>query len=200
MDHYYTREPSSPHDPGRVTLELGGKTYTFATDAGVFSRERVDFGTALLVSACPPVKGRLLDLGCGCGVLGLGLALHYGLTRPVLTDVNLRALELTRKNALSLGIAADVRESDGFCAMQGEVFDAIVTNPPIRAGKAVYYPWFRQAWDHLHPGGFFACVVRKGQGGPSVKREIAAAFGSCEILDRSDGYWILLGRRQPSGS
>ncbi len=194
MEHYYTSEPSAPHDRRSVSLELDGKTYVFTTDAGVFSRDRIDYGSELLLRACPDPGGDLLDLGCGCGVLGLGLALRFPGTRPHLSDVNRRALELARENAGSLGLDAEVLESDGFSAWEGRRFSAVVTNPPIRAGKSVYYPWFAQSRDHLLPGGWFACVVRKGQGGPSVKKEMTAVFGRCDVISKSDGYWVLFAR------
>lgn len=192
MEHYYTADPSVPHDRKTVTLDLDGQTYSFTTDAGVFSRERIDYGSELLLRACPDPKGKLLDIGCGCGVLGLSMALRFPEScSPCMSDVNRRALDLARENAAHLSIAADIRESDGLAAWEGETFSAIITNPPIRTGKATYYPWFRQAYENLIPGGYFACVVRKSQGGPSVKKELVSIFGSCETLDKSDGYWIL---------
>jgi len=194
MEHYYTSEPSAPHDRHTVYLDLDGARYAFTTDAGVFSRDRIDYGSDLLLRACPDPGGDFLDIGCGCGVLGLGLALRYPGSRPHMSDVNRRALALAEENAAALGIPAEVRESDGLSAWQDRRFSAILTNPPIRAGKSVYYPWFAQAKELLLPGGWFACVVRKGQGGPSVKKEITAVYGRCEVLDKSDGYWILFAR------
>lgn len=194
MEHYYTQEPTVAHDRRTVTLDLDGSVYEFTTDAGVFSRDRIDYGSDLLVRACPDPEGDFLDIGCGCGVLGLGLALRFPGSKPHLSDVNRRALALAEENAKKLGIEAEVRESDGLAAWGDRRFAAILTNPPIRAGKAVYYPWFAQAKERLLPGGWFACVVRKGQGGPSVKKEITAAFGHCEVLEKSDGYWVLFAR------
>ena len=190
MDHYFTSEPASEHHRGVVRYALPHRVLEFATDAGVFSREAVDEGSAALLALLPPLEGRILDLGCGYGVLGLTLmAMHPGLT-AVLADVNRRALGLARENAAALGLDAQVVESDGFSGVEGP-FDAIVTNPPIRAGKAVYYPWFAQAPAYLRQGGAFYCVVQKKQGAPSVVKALQAAFGSCQILGKPGGYWIL---------
>jgi len=197
MQHYYTQDPTVPHDRKTVMLEIDGKEYAFTTDAGVFSRERIDFGSDLLLRACPDPRGKLLDIGCGCGVLGLCMKLRYpDSCEPCMSDVNRRALDLARENAARLGISADIRESDGLSAWEGERFSAILTNPPIRTGKATYYPWFAQSYEKLLPGGWFACVVRKSQGGPSVKKELMNIFGNVEVLDKSDGYWILYSVKQ----
>jgi 16S rRNA (guanine1207-N2)-methyltransferase len=195
MDHYYTPDPSSPHKEGFVSLQVAGRELRFSTDAGVFSRERVDYGTSVFIKACPQLSGNVLDLGCGYGVLGLSLAIRFPEITVTLADINRRALALAEKNATALHIPAHIVESDGFSALPGP-FDAVVTNPPIRAGKAVYYPWFAQAYERLTPGGSFVCVVQKKQGGPSVQSTLAAVFGQCEILERSAGFWALQAVKQ----
>lgn len=190
MDHYFTSEPGSAHDRSTVRYPLPHRVLEFATDAGVFSRDAVDEGSAAMISLLPPLSGRLLDLGCGYGVIGLTLSeMNPGLT-AVMADVNRRALGLARDNAENLGISAEIIESDGFSAVEG-VFDVIVTNPPIRAGKAVYYPWFDLAPSYLKEGGAFYCVVQKKQGAPSVVKALNASFGSCRVLGKPGGYWII---------
>ena len=158
MEHYYTAEPASEHRVTRVSAVLRGQALSFVTDSGVFSREAVDFGTRLMVEALPPLSGRVLDLGCGWGALSLPLAIAYPGLSLTCVDINRRALALCQENAASLGVKADILESDGFSAVTG-VFDAILTNPPMRAGMAGYYPWFAQSFHHLAPNGLFACVV-----------------------------------------
>jgi 16S rRNA (guanine1207-N2)-methyltransferase len=190
MEHYYTADPSAPHEYRQVTLALGDRVLTFTTDAGVFSRDEVDFGTRLMIDSLPPLSGRVLDLGCGWGGLSLPLAALYPMDELVCADVNRRALELCRRNAKALGVPAQILESDGFTRVEGR-FDAIVTNPPIRAGIDVYYPWFAQSFDRLVTGGSFYCVVQKKQGAPSVKAELTRVYSNCRILARKSGYWIL---------
>lgn len=194
MEHYYTADPSSRHHYRTVTLELDGRTLAFLTDAGTFSRKEVDFGTRLLIRSLPALSGRMLDLGCGWGGLGLTLVCRNPGLQAVCVDINERALELCRQNAQNLGTDVEICQSDGFSSVNG-MFDVIVTNPPIRAGKAVYYPWFREAYRRLRPGGLFACVLQRKQGAPSVKKEIEKEFGQCRILDRDAGYWVLSAER-----
>ena len=127
-----------------VVKAPGGRTVEFLTDSGVFSRGHVDFGSRVLAENLPALTGRVLDLGCGYGFLGLAAKLlHPGIGELVLCDVNTRALGLARRNAERLGLPATILESDGFAAVEGR-FDAILTNPPVRAGKAVFQVEYRQ--------------------------------------------------------
>ncbi len=195
LEHYYTSDPASEHRVSHVSAVLRGRSLSFVTDSGVFSREAVDFGTRLMVETLPPLSGRVLDLGCGWGALSLPLALAYPGLSLTCVDINRRALALCQENAVRLGVKADILESDGFSAVTG-TFDAILTNPPIRAGKSVYYPWFEQSFHHLVPGGLFACVVQKKQGAPSVKNELVRIYGECQVIARDAGYWILTAQRR----
>lgn len=112
-------------------------------------------------------------------------------THVTLGDVNLRALDLAKRNAERNG--ADVRctESDGMAAFLDRRFDAIITNPPIRAGKQVIYRMFADAAGCLNPGGALYLVIRKQQGAESCVRYLSGIFSRVEKLDRSGGYWVL---------
>ena len=189
-DHYYTENPSSAHDERRVTLRALGNELTFFTDAGVFSRDGLDKGTETLLDALPPLVGRVLDLGCGWGAVGVALGKANPALEIVMTDVNARAAELSRRNARDNGVTATVVQGDGFEAVTGR-FDAIVTNPPIRAGKAVIYGLFERARDYLSPGGALYIVIRKQQGAPSALKFLKERYASVEILDREAGFWVL---------
>ena len=166
-DHYYTENPASAHDERRIVLSILGQELTFTTDAGVFSRDGLDRGTELLLEALPELTGRVLDLGCGWGAVGVALGKKYPALGIVMTDINSRAVELARRNLAANGVKAEVVQGDGFQSVAGD-FDAIVTNPPIRAGKAVIYGLFAQARDRLRPGGALYLVIRKQQGAPSA--------------------------------
>lgn len=189
-DHYYTENPASAHDERRVAVRALGQALTFTTDAGVFSRDGLDRGTEVLLNALPPLSGRVLDLGCGWGAVGVALGKANPALKIVMTDVNARAAELSRRNARDNGVTATVVQGDGFEAVTGR-FDAIVTNPPIRAGKAVIYGLFERARDYLTPGGALYIVIRKQQGAPSALKFLKERYASVEILDREAGFWVL---------
>ena len=132
--HYYTQNPEVEHDLRQVIFEVLGLRLNCTTDAGVFSRDGLDMGTRILLEALPELHGRILDLGCGWGPVGTALGKRYPGAQIVLTDVNSRATELAARNLAANGVTnAAVVQGDGFAAVEGG-FDAIVLNPPIRAG------------------------------------------------------------------
>ena len=195
-DHYYTREPQSASRPAECAFEYRGVRMAFQTDAGVFSRGEVDTGTRLLLEALPEdMGGDILDLGCGWGVIGITVAKKWPACRVTMADVNLRALELSRENAKRNRAEVICAESDGMEAFQGKTFDAVVTNPPIRAGKQVIYKMFADAARSLAPGGALYLVIRKQQGAESCIRYLQTLYASVEKLDRSGGFWVLKATR-----
>lgn len=85
-------------------------------------------------------------------------------------------------------------KSDGFSNLGGRRFAAVATNPPIRAGKRVYYPWFDKAKEALLEGGELWAVIQKKQGAPSLKTKLMEVFGNAEIAARDKGYYVFLAR------
>ena len=189
-EHYYTQNPVSAHDERQVTVQALGHTLCFTTDAGVFSRDGLDRGTQALLGALPPLRGRILDLGCGWGAVGVALGAAYPALEIVMTDVNARAVALARRNAAANGVRAGVVQGDGFESVSGP-FDAIVTNPPIRAGKAVIYGLFERARDFLAPGGALYIVIRKQQGAPSALKFLKARYADVRVIEREAGFWVI---------
>ena len=195
-DHYYTRDPQSESRPVSCEYTYRGIPLRFQTDAGVFSRGEVDTGTRLLLEALPEtMMGDVLDLGCGWGVIGISIARKWPGTRVWMADVNLRALELSKKNAAANGAAVTCVESDGMAELKDRRLDAVVTSPPIRAGKQVIYQMFADARAHLKPEGSLFLVIRKQQGAESCIRYLKTLYASVEKLDRSGGFWVLEARK-----
>ena len=193
-EHYYTENPNSEHDERRIAVKALGNELTFTTDAGVFSRDGLDRGTEALLEALPePKTGRVLDLGCGWGPVGVALGKKYPALEIVMTDINQRAADLARRNLAANGVNARVVQGDGFEHVTG-TFDAIITTPPIRAGKAVIYGLFRQARDFLNPGGALYIVIRKQQGAPSALKYLREIYAGAEVIDRSGGFHVICAR------
>ena len=191
-DHYYTRDPQSASRPAECEWTYRGIDLRFTTDAGVFSRGEVDTGTKVLLEALPEeMGGEILDLGCGWGVIGISIARKWPETRVTMADVNLRALELSQENARKNRAEVSCVESDGMAELKDRTFDAVVTNPPIRAGKQVIYRMFADAAASLNPGGALYLVIRKQQGAESCVKYLQTLFDSVEKLDRSGGFWVL---------
>ena len=191
-DHYYTRDPQSASRPVGCEFTYRGIRLAFQTDAGVFSRGELDTGTRLLLEALPEeLSGEILDLGCGWGAIGITVARKWPETRVTMADVNTRALELSRENAKKNRADVVCAESDGMAAFEGRTFDAVITNPPIRAGKQVIYGMFADAAKCLKPGGALYLVIRKQQGAESCVRYLQTIYAGVDKLDKSGGFWVL---------
>ncbi len=190
-DHYFSASPESPHRYAEAEYEYRGEKLRFLTDAGVFSRGEVDFGTDVLLKALPDdLSGRVLDLGCGWGAVGVSVGKKYPACDLTMCDVNERAMELARKNALSNGVKAEAVQSDGLENVEGP-FDYILTNPPIRAGKQVSYRLFAESAQKLSPEGSLYIVIRKQQGAESAVKYLKTIFQQVDTVDKSGGFWVI---------
>lgn len=194
-NHYYLQEPTTEHDFEQWSFELKGKNFQFVTDSGVFSRETVDFGSRVLIDTFNweelPVDGKILDVGCGYGPIGLAIA--FASQRFVeMVDINSRAVELAQGNANRNGIKqVDIHQSNIYEAVHEETYAAIVSNPPIRAGKKVVHEILTEAYPRLKSGGTLTIVIQKKQGAPSAKSKMAETFGNAEIVHKEKGYYII---------
>ena len=187
---YYAENPDAAHDIHDLRVELLGHKLTFLTDAGVFSKKMIDFGSQLLLKCLEVEKGeRVLDVGCGYGPLGISLVKAYGV-QATMVDINSRALDLARKNAERNQVSATIFQSNIYEQVEGK-FDHVISNPPIRAGKQVVHEIIEKSMDFLEDGGDLTIVIQKKQGAPSAKSKMEDVFGNCEIIKKDKGYYIL---------
>lgn len=190
-DHYFSASPTSEHRYAEAEYVYRGETLRFLTDAGVFSRGEVDFGTDVLLRSLPEeMSGRVLDLGCGWGAVGVSVGKKYPACSLVMSDVNERALELAQKNAEANNVRAEMVQSDGLDSIDGP-FDYILTNPPIRAGKQVIYRLFAQSAGKLNENGALYLVIRKQQGAESALKYLKTIFENVETVEKSGGFWVI---------
>ena len=187
---YYAENPDAAHDIHELRVDLLGEKMTFLTDAGVFSKKMIDFGSQLLLKCLEVNEGdSVLDVGCGYGPLGLSLAKAYGV-QATMVDINNRALDLARKNAERNKVEATIFQSNIYEQVKGK-FDHVISNPPIRAGKQVVHEIIEKSKDFLGIGGDLTIVIQKKQGAPSAKSKMEDVFGNCEIVKKDKGYYIL---------
>ena len=187
---YYAENPDAAHDIHDLRVELLGHKMTFLTDAGVFSKKMIDFGSQLLLKCLEVEKGeRVLDVGCGYGPLGITLVKAYGV-QATMVDINNRALDLARKNAERNQVSATIFQSNIYEQVEGK-FDHVISNPPIRAGKQVVHEIIEKSREFLKDGGDLTIVIQKKQGAPSAKSKMEDVFGNCEIVKKDKGYYIL---------
>jgi len=196
-DHYYTNRPTVEHDERTFAFDLRGHTLRFVTDAGVFSRDRIDFGSVLLIESMEfAPDANVLDVGCGYGPIGLTAAKLAERGRVTMIDVNERAVELAKRNAEANGIRnVEVLVSDVYSAVQDRRFDVIVTNPPIRAGKEIVHRIFTEGYGLLRPGGEMWVVIQKKQGAPSALKKLQETYAEVEEAERSKGYYVYRARK-----
>lgn len=190
---YYAKNPTAAHDEHRLSYTVGGQTLSFISDSGVFSKQRVDYGTGVLLSVMNDLEKKpasVLDLGCGYGPLGLFAAKMWPKIQVDMVDVNERALALAKQNARANGLGVTIFASDGYEQVKDK-YDLIVTNPPIRAGKKTVSAFLSGAKDHLNQGGVLLVVIQKKQGEPSARKLLTETFGNCTIVKRDKGYYIL---------
>ena len=187
---YYAENPDAAHDIHELRVDLLGEKMTFLTDAGVFSKKMIDFGSQLLLKCLEVNQGEtVLDVGCGYGPLGLSLAKAYGV-QATMVDINNRALDLARQNAERNKVEATIFQSNIYEQVEG-TFDHVISNPPIRAGKQVVHEIIEKSQDFLETGGDLTIVIQKKQGAPSAKSKMEDVFGNCEIVKKDKGYYIL---------
>ena len=187
---YYAENPDAAHDIHELRVELLGEKMTFLTDAGVFSKKMIDFGSQLLLKCLEVNQGEtVLDVGCGYGPLGLSLAKAYGV-QATMVDINNRALDLARQNAERNKVEATIFQSNIYEQVEGK-FDHVISNPPIRAGKQVVHEIIEKSQDFLETGGDLTIVIQKKQGASSAKSKMEEVFGNCEIVKKDKGYYIL---------
>jgi 16S rRNA (guanine1207-N2)-methyltransferase len=194
MEHYYTSKPASSRETIRFQAVLRGRQLSFLSDAGVFSKNGIDFGSTLLIESMNiPVGAKVLDVGCGYGPIGLSAAVLSNPGLVTMVDVNNRALELARENAAANAITnVRIMQSDALEQVLDESFDCILTNPPIRAGKEVVHRIFQQAFDCLNSGGQLWVVIQKKQGAPSAFAKLEQLFGEGQVVEtaKDKGYKI----------
>ena len=190
MGHYFTNNENLKENIEKVEVNINNINYYFYTDNGVFSKGELDFGTELLLKTFEYDlnKKKVLDIGCGCGPIGLYLSkLGFDVD---MTDVNLKAIELSKRSLDEQGLKANVFESDAYQNINDK-YNYIVSNPPIRVGKEKLYEILIGAKDHLNRDGELWIVVRKKQGAESIIRDMQKTYDIVEIITKKKGFYIV---------
>ncbi len=201
QDHYFTAEPAAPEERRTIKVRLEGRDLELTTAKGVYSPDRLDPGTAILLADAPDPSptGNLLDVGCGWGPIAISLALRSPQAQVWGIDVNRRSLALARDNATVAG-AANATFCEPEDVPEGLRFDTIWSNPPIHVGKAALHA-ILEAWlPRLTDDGAAYLVVQKHLGSDSLQKWINAQDWGlvCTRLSSSKAFRILEIRRPAS--
>ncbi|MEX0426688.1 class I SAM-dependent methyltransferase [Nocardioides sp. DS6] len=191
-DHYFSADPSVPFERIPVETEVWGHDLRLVSGSGVFAKGRLDVGTAVLFRETePPAGGRILDLGCGYGVIGLACALSAPSAEVTGVDVNERAVLLANENAARLGVAGRYRALTPGQVPSEPSYDEIWSNPPIRIGKEALHALLLTWLPRLVPGGRAIMVVGKNLGGDSLQRWLTEQGYPTTRVGSAKGFRVL---------
>ena len=194
MQHYFIDKEHRESDFFEFNDSVLGLNLCFRSCDSIFSKNKIDDGTRAFLNAIEKkceLSGHGLDLGCGLGVIAIALIKKFGVSFDMV-DINNTAVKLSKENLIKNNVqkSANVFFSDGFSEIKN-VYDFIVTNPPIKTGKQLLFHLMNGAYEHLKENGQLILVIRKDHGMESLKKHITSIFGNCEILERNKGYYIL---------
>lgn len=193
-NQYFENNPNLKSDIKILNHYYYNHLLKIKTDSGIFSKNSIDQATILLLKNINVTKNikTILDVGCGCGVIGISLASDNPSALVDMVDVNLRAIELTNENIMENNIKnASAFESDCYQKITKK-YDMIVSNPPIRAGKEVVHKIFLEGFEYLEKGGKILLVINKKHGLESAKKSLIEKYGNCEILSKDGGFSVVM--------
>lgn len=164
----------------------------FFSDNGVFSKNKVDFASKLLVETFLDTTRddrdfKMLDVGCGYGFLGIVISKILNVDIE-LVDVNKRALHLSERNIKLNEVKGRAYESNAYECVKNK-YDYIITNPPIRAGKETVLNILKGAKNHLLDNGELWFVISKDQGAKSIKKKLEVLY-NIEIMEKNKGFYV----------
>ena len=199
-DHYFSAEPAAPARPGTVEFTVAGRGYTLAAASGVFSAERLDPGTAVLLRKAElptaATTGALLDLGCGYGPIACVLASEAPEATVYAVDVNARARELAIANASALGLAGRLHVSAPDDVPGDVAFAQIWSNPPTHVGKAQLHALVQRWLPRLAPDGVAWLVINRHLGGDSLHGWLTSLGWDVARIGSQRGFRVLRVRRK----
>lgn len=203
MAHYFTNDEIQDTTPIPVSFEMGEKQFSLTSQPGVFSKDKLDTGTQILLEAVLEQKpaDNVLDLGCGIGVIGVVLSAFWN-CKVTGVDVSERAAKLAEKNYAKYHVNGSVYVQDGLDhgSLAEQKFACILLNPPIRAGKEVIYRLFAESYAHLEDGGRLYIVIRKQHGAASAQKYLESLGFEVERINRDKGFWVLRADKQEQTS
>ena len=191
MSQYFDNDNNVKHNKKIIEFYFNDKKYNVYSDNGVFSKDRFDYGTRLLLDSIDISKlsGNVLDLGCGIGVVGIILGTINKNINIDMIDINERAISLVRDNLTLNKVKANVFSSDVYSNVNKK-YDYIITNPPIRAGKEVVRKFLLGGFDYLNDNGILYFVMRKDHGVKSMIKELENKY-NVTIINKDKGFYIL---------
>ncbi|CDF11105.1 methyltransferase small domain protein [Mycoplasma sp. CAG:776] len=194
LNQYFTNNDQLKSEKRVIRFNYGSNCFEFISDNGVFSKDKIDFGSITLLDTYLKNKKDIhnfLDVGCGYGFLSIVLAKELNIS-GVGVDVNLRALDLAKSNASLNQVSVSFKESNIYENIEGK-FDLIITNPPIRAGKKTVLGILLDAKKYLNTNGELWGVIRKDQGAKSIIKMLLDTY-QVEIKEKNKGFYVFVAK------
>ena len=194
-EHYFSEKPTCSLRPRSINARLLGNMLTFMTGSGMFSPDKIDLGTKILIENAIHEKGwHVLDLCCGYGAVGVALGRSDPSAVITLTDINERAVSFSKQNLRANSVEGTVLCGDGFAKVP-DLFDSILLNPPQSAGRKLCESLIETSIKHLAPKGVIQVVARHQKGGRMLSEFMKTVFGNVETIARQSGYRVYVSRK-----
>ncbi len=196
MEHYFIARKHRDDEYFTFNDTLLGHPLSFRTVPGVFNYKGVDQGTRTLIDALAKlnISGKVLDIGCGLGIIGITIAKHFKDVQVTMSDINTTCVALAEQNRATNRVNVNVVAGDAYATI-AERYNWVVSNPPIKAGKKVLFDMVLGAKNILERNGNIVIVIRKNLGMDSLRKAMIETYGNCTILDRNKGYYILMSKK-----
>ena len=196
MGQYFTNDENLKSEYRNIIYKYNDNVFNFTSDLGVFSKDRIDYASKLLVENYFKVGRKninVLDVGCGYGFIGITISKIMD-SKVDMIDVNKRAVHLSNLNIKNMNVNAESFISDIYSNVDKK-YDVIISNPPIRAGKKVYMDIILNATNYLKSDGEFYFVMSKDQGAKSVIEKIKDVY-DVSVLDKDKGFFVILCKKR----
>lgn len=194
MEHYYSEHPKSLLNLKKIRHRIRDCDFEFYTGSAVFSKKRIDRGTIILAdNFIIDEHSKVLDIGCGIGVLGIVAARLIG-AKVVMTDINSRAVMLAKKNVVLNKVNALVMHGNLYDAINDHDFDVILSNPPQNAGKKICFQLIDESRQYLKDGASLQIVARQNKGGKTLSNRMKDVFGNVATVAKKSGYSVYLSK------
>lgn len=196
-EHYYTESPKAKYVEYLIKTTIANFNLLFKSASGVFSAREIDKASKLLAEKSKlPEEGKILDLGCGYGMIGIAAAKRSPKSKIILIDINKRATKLAIENVKMNRIKnAEVRQGNLYEPVADEKFDAILLNPPMAAGRKLCLQMIDQSIEHLNKGGSLQVVARHKKGGAVLFEDMKKIFSKTETLAKKGGFRVYKGTK-----
>lgn len=192
MEHYYSKIQKSRLQIKKIKQKIRNFNFEFYSSFGIFSKSKVDKGTLVLAENMLIEKNsKVLDIGCGIGVLGIVAARLFN-ADVIMSDINERAVMLAKRNIKLNNINAVIYHGNLYEKIKDNDFDVILSNPPQTAGKEICFRLIQEAKNHLKYGGNLQIVARHNKGGKSLSEKMKEIFGNVKVIAKKSGYWVYL--------